>query len=431
MRYRKLLFFQLIFCLLPLSAEKETGSITIGKRFEIQSEILSETRYYNLYLPPGYGTLAAARYPVVYLMDGDYNFHHTSGLVEQLSLISERIPEMIVVGIADNGHASYVKNCTPHHPESNPTGQSAEFLKFITNELQPEISANWPAASYDILIGHSLGGLFTINALLSQPDAFNAYIAISPSLWWNDYTTEKLVPPFFEKHDNIQRFLFLSLGNEKGMGVLGFQNQLDIQTFADQYYKNPPLGLNYTFKQYPAENHNSVGLITVKDALNTLFRDYDLPAITLDSLSSFSAYETLMAPYIRMFSSGFRFPERQLRTLINSFHQKAPAELAVMESRLKEKYPASLMDFYRHLGSRYVKSGNVEEGLAILKKNCEMHPTSPEALSSLGDTYLGIKVRTEARTAYMKALTLAEKQQSRGWYLNQLRANLQKVNIRE
>lgn len=81
-----------------------------------------------------------------------------------------------------------------------------------------------------------------------------------------------------------------------------------------------------------------------------------------------------------------------------------------MESRLLEKYPASLPDFYRHLGNRYVKSGKIEKGFAILEKNYEIYPKSRKALSNLGDTYLEIKVRAEAR----------------GWYLNQLRQASQK-----
>lgn len=35
------------------------------------------------------------------------------------------------------------------------------------------------------LFKRPLSGLFVINTLLTQPDAFNAYVAISPCLWWN------------------------------------------------------------------------------------------------------------------------------------------------------------------------------------------------------------------------------------------------------
>lgn len=35
------------------------------------------------------------------------------------------------------------------------------------------------------LFGSSLGGLFTLYALLERPEAFNAYIAVSPAIWWD------------------------------------------------------------------------------------------------------------------------------------------------------------------------------------------------------------------------------------------------------
>ena len=52
---------------------------------------------------------------------------------------------------------------------------------------------------------------------------------------------------------------------------MGFVDQLDIGEFSDTYLKETPLGLDYKFKQYPEENHNSVGLITLSDALKWRF----------------------------------------------------------------------------------------------------------------------------------------------------------------
>jgi len=409
-----------------LSAQVEDRTITIGKRYSIDSKFLNETRFYNVYLPPSYETSNHIKYPVVYLLDGDYNFHHTTGLIEQLSSISEKIPEIIVVGIADNGHSNYIKNCTPFNKKNNPDGQSEKFLNFITTELKPQINKNYKSAEYDILIGHSLGGLFTINALLSKPESFNAYISISPSLWWNDYEAENKVTPFYERYDSINRFLFLSLANEKGMGVLGFINQLDINSFADEYNKNKPLGLNYTFKQFPDENHNSVGLISVNQALKLLFKNYDLSNNTLNSLKTFKEYENFVAPYYQMIGKGFRLPNRNLNYLINLFYDENKGELITMENGIKEKYPASLGDYYNNLGNVYNKKGDLKKGIEIHKMNCTLNPNSPEYLTSLADAYFASKEFDEAKINYQKALKLAINQNTREWYINQLKYNVLK-----
>ncbi len=427
MKYKSIFIIFLFFYSFSLLAQINKNEITIGKRLSIQSKILNEVRFYDVYLPPSYGTSNKIHYPVIYLIDGDYNFHYITGLIEQLSSISEKIPEMIVVGIADNGQANYINNCTPFNKKNNPNGQSEKFLDFITTELQPHINKNYKTAKYDILIGQSLGGLFTINVLLSRPKSFNAYIAISPSLWWDDYKTENKIKSFFEKNDNLNTSLYLSLGNEKGMGVFGFQNQLDINTFADEFYKNKPLGLNYTFKQYPNENHNSVGLITVSDALKLFFKNYDLPHNILDRFKTFKEYEKAVEPFSEMIGKGFKLPNRQLNYIINFFYNKNIVELKKIEKTIKEKYPASLGDYFNNLGNIYVKKGKIKKGIIILKMNKKSNPNSPEYLTSLADAYFKNKEFNKAKINYQDALDLAKKQHSRQWYINQLKYNSLKI----
>jgi predicted alpha/beta superfamily hydrolase len=77
-------------------------------------------------------------------------------------------------------------------------GGADAFLSFILDELIPEVRRRAPEASETrrILFGHSLGGLFTAHALLTRPDAFETFAASSPSLWWNDFATLKLLDGF-------------------------------------------------------------------------------------------------------------------------------------------------------------------------------------------------------------------------------------------
>lgn len=58
---------------------------------------------------------------------------------------------------------------------------SEKFLPFLENEIIPFVKHGYRTIDYKILIGHSLGGRFAINTMLSRPNLFNAVIAASPA----------------------------------------------------------------------------------------------------------------------------------------------------------------------------------------------------------------------------------------------------------
>jgi hypothetical protein len=80
-------------------------------------------------------------------------------------------------------------------------GGADAFLAFLVDQLKPQIVARYPdtAGGAEVLFGHSLGGLFTANALLTRPDAFSAYIVGSPSLWWDDFSIFDKLPAFKQR----------------------------------------------------------------------------------------------------------------------------------------------------------------------------------------------------------------------------------------
>lgn len=61
------------------------------------------------------------------------------------------------------------------------------FLEVIEKEVKPKIEALTRVnRDRQALFGHSLGGLFVLNALLSRPETFSTFIASSPSIYWAD-----------------------------------------------------------------------------------------------------------------------------------------------------------------------------------------------------------------------------------------------------
>lgn len=66
------------------------------------------------------------------------------------------------------------------------TGGAAQMLDVLTGEVVPliggEVALNPIRRS---LFGHSLAGYFALYAMTTRPEAFAAYAAISPSIWWD------------------------------------------------------------------------------------------------------------------------------------------------------------------------------------------------------------------------------------------------------
>src|SRR5258708_22961042 len=161
--------------------------------------VLKEVRPLNVYHTPSDpdSNARSGRYQVICLLDAAANFKPLAGMMEFLSAGiddgSVEIPEMIIVAI-DN--TDRTRDLTPTHTLRMPgsdkeesylqsSGGGDHFIRFLEKELIPHIDTNYRTANYRILIGHSFGGLTAINIFLHHTALFNAYIAIDPSLWWD------------------------------------------------------------------------------------------------------------------------------------------------------------------------------------------------------------------------------------------------------
>ena len=154
----------------------------IGEQITFKSEVLNEDRSVIVFTPDTYNTNQAS-YPVLYLLDGGTHFHHASGIVQFLSA-QGLIPEMIVVAVQN---VDRTRDFSPTQVEDRPaTGGAEKFMAYLENELILFINKNYRAVSYDILMGHFFGGEFATYALLNRPQVFDAYIAVSPYMMYDN-----------------------------------------------------------------------------------------------------------------------------------------------------------------------------------------------------------------------------------------------------
>jgi uncharacterized protein len=286
-------------------------SITIGKKQTIHSAILNEDRGLWIHVPEAGEYDSAAKFPVLYLLDGDSHFYSMVGMIHQLSSVNgnDVCPKMIVVAIPNTNR---MRDLTPSHVTSDgadsaffkASGGGEAFTRFISDELMPYIEKNYPVSDERILVGHSLGGLMAIDIMIKKKELFDKYIAIDPSLWWDNHKSLEEYQNVIQTIDLSKKSLFIGVANTIEMDTA--QALLDDAEKTDHFrsiiqftrsLKNTNSKVDWRYKYYGDEGHGSVPLITEYDALHFLFRK--IP-ITLDP----TTLKTFEGLYKHQFTEG-------------------------------------------------------------------------------------------------------------------------------
>ncbi|RNI31585.1 alpha/beta hydrolase-fold protein [Rufibacter latericius] len=374
------------------AAKQNDNLITIGTKETIHSAILKEDRHLWVYVPKS-GDGAKTRYPVMYLLDGDAFFTSMAGTVEYLSG-QGKMPEMIIIGIESPDR---VRDLTPtYYPfyadgratnDLKTSGGGANFMAFLEKELMPYIEKRYQTQPYRMLVGHSLGGLTVLQALVHQPALFTSYVAIDPSVWWDKQLIMKQAERVLTQKDYASESLFYAVANtmEKGMDTVRVlqDNTNDNHSVREALQFRETLrkskNLSWAWKFYPEDNHNSVPLPGQQDALRFLFKKYEMPK-ELDDSTITVAY---VKDHYKAVSAMMQYPVLPSAGTVNALG-------------------------YISLGKKqYTKA------YQFFKLNIDNYPTSSNPYDSMGDYYLEIGDKKKAMEAFRKALSLKEVAETR------------------
>jgi predicted alpha/beta superfamily hydrolase len=139
-------------------------------------------------------------HPVVWLLDGNAALMDIGE--ETLARLARRTPAPVIVFVAhdndlriDGDARAY--DYTPRRPggeeaQGDPlggrrNGGADAFLDLLAGQARSAVAARVKVdPARQALWGHSYGGIFVLHALFTRPQAFSAYGAVDPSLWWGD-----------------------------------------------------------------------------------------------------------------------------------------------------------------------------------------------------------------------------------------------------
>ncbi|PCC69206.1 hypothetical protein SAMN02745121_05851 [Nannocystis exedens] len=233
-------------------APAQPAELVIGRSITIDSRVLGETRRVNVYTPPGHESQPL---PVLYMPDGGMNedFHHITGIV-QVSTMNGTMRPFLVVGIENTERRRDLTGPTtdPEDRKIAPrVGGSAEFRRFIREELMPEIQQRYPTTEETAIVGESLAGLFALETFLREPDLFDIYIAIDPSAWWDRGSLAREAAARLQQPGQPPRTLYLATSDEQDM-------QQHVQVVVDALRQVDPPGVRWHYQPMPEERHGTI-----------------------------------------------------------------------------------------------------------------------------------------------------------------------------
>ena len=350
--------------------------IEIGAIDSVYSDILKESREFYVQLPESFDAGSKQKYPVLYLLDG-------ASLMDATTTVYNYywggfMPEMVIIGISNR------KNRTRDLTTSEiayrrgaeftqESGGAEIFTAFLKEELIPHIEANYPVTGYRTLIGHSYAGLFSVNTLIWHTDLFANYLAIDPSLDWDEQKLQKQAIDAFDNKSFSGKSLFVSLGGQLHMQnyeinidnvmqdssefTLSARSNIELSQAAKT---NDQSELIFDWKHYPGDLHGTVPLPSILDGLIFLFEWFQME-----------------------YTDKFNSPDTPVDELIQIIRAR--------EKKLSEHYgyfvPPYDEELLNMLGYMNLEMGLTEKSLAFFLLGIEYFPSSANAYDSLADYY--------------------------------------------
>ncbi|WP_284124645.1 alpha/beta hydrolase [Parerythrobacter aestuarii] len=257
----------------PAQAELPPGEpFSPATVYTITSNVLDGERKLVVRLPVEYASEPERRFRVLYLLDGgpEQDFEHIAGIVQSREMNYSFDP-FILVGIQSvNRRHFFAPSAADHKPYEEALGAvpggSTDYRRFLREELKPRIEASFRTEGNGTVMGESLAALFVVETLLEDPTLFDDYIAISPSMWWEEMKYGREARSYFARPPPGKRRLYLTSASE------GDWHREGTEQLIHALRTSAPAGLQWTFVDAgDSETHGTLYHPMALDALRALY----------------------------------------------------------------------------------------------------------------------------------------------------------------
>jgi tetratricopeptide (TPR) repeat protein len=231
-----------------------------------------------------------------------------------------------------------------------------------------------------------------IHALVNHTDLFSNYIAIDPSLWWDNQKLMKEGIEALDKKKFENKSLYVAIAN-----TLDDEMDLEIARkdtsnstvhlrsiflFSEAAKAKTGNGLNFSYKYYGDDDHGSVPLIAEYDGLRFLFSWYAMRGLD------------------KFFKPNSKATADEVVGFVNSHYKNVSDRFGYLV------VPPE--NFVNGLGYAFMGNNKADRAYALFNLNIQNYPESSNVYDSMGDYYLNQKDTTQAIEFFNKALEKAD-----------------------
>lgn len=224
----------------------------------LKSKYVDQVYEIDIFFPEDY-KIETKKYPVVYVLDAEYNFGCVSYIARRL-IKNGDIPEVLLVGIAYNTteedfYNKRNRDCTPPSTINGyHTGGAENFIMFLRNELMPFVKDTYRTIPEDrTIVGHSIGGFFGCYTMFKHPGLFNRYIVVSPSLWFSNDIIFQYEKEYAINHRDLPAWIYFSTGMDESEQMVSISQKF-ISILSERNYPN----IHFKSMMPEDENHRSL-----------------------------------------------------------------------------------------------------------------------------------------------------------------------------
>lgn len=296
-----------------------------AKTYTIASKFLKEKRLISISTPVGYKH-TDKKYPVLYVLDGEWVFSFAKGLIEFMTNDFGPVPKMIVVGIPNTERGRDLRATL------KPGAGYHRFLDFVEKEVYALVNKNYRTNGFNIFYGWSSGSGIAKQMLLTRSHLFDAFIESGSGIGskTSEFLAEKMPQ---QKYKNKHLYVSTEDGSFRGDGLKKYKALVE---------KLQPKGIRYKFEILKGLSHTQVLSQGLLNGLQFVFAAFIPP--TKIQQESADAIINYYKEVNKQYNYPVEIPEGIIydAALMLTYAAKKPAEALKLVSYGMKLYPQAV-----------------------------------------------------------------------------------------